>query len=188
MGIPLDGYNSYTTSDGYNSIILDIVNPLGVLANYVVTITSPVLPDYEDEVEDEPTYELSDFLLWVRPMKEYLDEGEDSIFYPMFTVLSELAKERIMWLDKDGENRFSERIWKQLISFYVGHYFELIINAWKDEGNHYSLNPYNKDKDYHYEVALGNEVFEDFKTTAFGKMFWLLWKPYGGMEHWGCNY
>jgi len=183
MGIPIEGYDTYYTAEGLNSITLDILNPMGVLANYAVTIEYPVFPSYADETDDQPTFTLADFLIWVRPMTEYLADGEDSSLYSVYALLVEIAKERILW-----SLVYNEKAWKQLVALYVGHYMELMINSIKDEANHMSLNPFDKEKDYHYETTVGNEVFEDFKTTLYGKMFWFLYVPYGRFLHWGVDY
>ena len=171
--IPYSGFNSYYTNEGMNSLLLNIIDPLGYFANFVVTIESPVFPSVSTVEEEQPDYLLSDFLLWCRPLKEYLKD-EESSFYPLFIALSELAKERIRFT-----NVKSGTIWKRLVSMYVAHYMELTIQSWKDEANRLSLNPYDKEKDYKYDMVLGNTVFEEFKTTSWGRQFWHEYKPYG---------
>lgn len=172
--IPYSGFNEFYTSEGLNSLMLNIIDPLGYFSNFVVKIESPVFPSVPVDEEEQPEYLLSDFLLWCRPLKEYLDDGEDSAFYPLFLALSELAKERLRFsIVKNGV------IWKRMISMYIAHYMELTIKSWKDEANRLSLNPYQKEKDYTYELVLGNTVLEEFKTTSWGRQFWHEYKPYG---------
>jgi hypothetical protein len=174
MGMPIEGRNSYFTTEGFNTIILDVVNPLGIMANYQVTIQSPVLPSFpQDEFETPPDFELSDFLVWGRAFRDYLSE-EESFLMPIYTVLEELAKEAIRYNLIRSEARY-----KQLVALYIAHYMEIMLHAFKDEANNASLNPFDKEKDHKKEFVLGNEVFEDFKTTTYGKIFWHLYKPYG---------
>lgn len=181
--IPYEGYNSFFAGGSLNNIMLQLLNPLGVMSNYIVTIESPIFPAIPPVVEDEPEYTMADFLLWCRPMKEYL-EDEESSFYPLFLALSEIAKLRLRWgIVESGP------IWKRLLSLYVAHYMELTIQSWKDEANRMSLNGYDKDKDYKYELVLGNTVLEEFKTTSWGRQFWHEYKPYGVYAQgiWGVN-
>ena len=171
--IPYSGFNSFVTSSGLNELMLNIIDPLGYFANFIVTIESPVFPSIPSEEEEQPDYELSDFLLWCRPLKEYLQD-EESSFYPLFLALSEIAKLRLRFSTvKNGV------IWKRMISLYIAHYMELTIQSWKDEANRLSLNPYQKEKDYTYEMVIGNTVLDEFKTTHWGRQFWHEYKPYG---------
>lgn len=177
--IPIDGYNTYYTSDGFNTIMLDVINPLGVLANYQVTINYPLFPSYSEDIPDEPTFELSHFLVWARPLKEFLSETDSSL-YPLYVNLVTLAKKRVRWtLIQDTD------MWRQLVSLYVAHYMQEFILAMKDEANRMSLNPYEKDKDYHYEMVLANTVYDEFKTTMYGRLFWHIGKPFFQFEIWG---
>jgi hypothetical protein len=146
-----------------------------------VEIVSPLFPTYEDDLEDEPDYDLDDFLVWGKAFAEYLNEGTDSSLYPLFYALTILAKLRVRWTLVGQED-----IWKQMISLYIAHYLELNIDLLKDEANRVSMNAYEKDKDHKFEMEVGGQVFEDFKTTKYGKIFWFLWKPYGQMNIWGC--
>ena len=178
--IPISGYNTYYTSEGFNTIMMDVINPLGIFANYQVTITYPVFPSYDEDIEDEPTYELADFLKWCRPLSEFLND-ENSSLYPLYENLVEVGKLRVRWvLIQDSA------IWKQLLSLYVGHYMQEFILAMKDEANRMSLSGFEKEKDYHYEMTIGNKVYDGIQSTIYGRMFWLMAKPYYQFDIWGC--
>lgn len=181
--IPIDGYNTYYSLDGYNTLMLDVINPFGYFYNFAVTIEAPTFPSLDPDIEEEPNFELSDFLLWCLPMREYLEDGESSTFYPLYQALLVLAKTRVRWL-----LIYEEVIWKRLVSLYIAHYLEININAMKDEANRMSLNGYEKDKDYKYEFEVGGEVFKDLQTTLWGRQFYFEFKPYAKFEHWGINY
>jgi hypothetical protein len=181
--IPLESNPYVSWSNSSNELFLDLVNPFGYMANFAVQIISPLLPSYGDSLGDQPDFELSDFLVWARPFEQYLDEQENSALYPLYFALSELAKIRIRW-ELIGE----KIIWKQLVSLYVAHYLEQNIDILKDEANRISLNPYDKEKDHKFTIEVAGQVFEDFKETKFGRMFWLIYRPYGRFDKWGVNY
>lgn len=182
MGIPIgEVYTQY--SESTNELWLDLVNPYGSTSLFAIQIISPTFPTYEDEAEEEPDFELADFLTWARNLRDYLSDGEDSFIYPLYTALVSIAKQRIRWTFIQ-----EELIWKQMISYYVAHYLELHFLIIKDEANRLSLSGYDKEKDYKYTIAVGNEVLDDFKQTMYGKMFWFIYKPYGQFIHWGVNY
>lgn len=174
-------YVQYSPST--NSLFLELLSPFSYMSTLAVEVVSPLFPSYSEELGDEPTFALSDFLVWGKPFAEYLNEGQDSFLYPLYTALVILGKLRVRWTDVGNEY-----VWKQLVSLYVCHYLELHLDILKDEANRFSLNPYEKEKDYKYVMEVGGQVFEDFKSTKYGRIFWQLWKPYGSYIHWGINY
>ncbi len=178
--IPFESSPLVAYGNSLNELMINMLDPMGYFANFAVQVIAPLFPSVPTIIPDEPDFELSDFLVWVRPLKEYLDDGEDSSFYPLYLVLSTLAKERIRWTYIQNEI-----IWKRLIALYVAHYMELTINSWKDEANRMSLNPYQKEKDYKYTLEVGGQAFEDFKETQWGRQFWFEYRPYGQFVIWG---
>ena len=49
---------------------------------YAIQIIYPVLPTIDEtEYDENPTFEVSDFLVWAKAFKEHLEE-EDSFLYP----------------------------------------------------------------------------------------------------------
>lgn len=181
--IPLADNPYVAFSQSSNELYLDLFNPFGYMQNLAVQIVSPLFPTYEDSLEDEPEYDLEDFLVWGKAFEEYLNDGEDSFLYPLFYALTILAKLRVRW-DMVGE----EAIWKQMISLYIAHYLELHIDLLKDEANRISLNAYEKDKDHKYEMEVGGQVYDDFKSTKYGRIFYMIAKPYLQFQHWGVHY
>ena len=186
IGIPFEGYNSFYAGNSYNQLMMNFLNPYGVLTQFQVTITFPVFEGVEgtDVITDEdaPNVTVADFLVWARSFKEFLDQGEDSIFYPLFYNLMQLAKISIRYSLIRQEDKYT-----QLVCLYTAHYMELLMQAYKDESNRVSLNPYEKDKDYKYEVQIGDVVFEEFKSTIYGRIFWQIYKPYGERAFWGLQ-
>jgi hypothetical protein len=174
-------YVSYSNST--NELFLDLINPFGYMYNFAVQIVSPLLPSFSEPLEEQPEYTLQHFLVWGRPFEQFLQDGVNSALYPMFYALTELAKVRIRWTLIGNEI-----IWKQLVSFYIAHYLEINLKILKDEANRLSMEAYDKDKDYKYTMEVGGQVFEDFKETQYGRMFWHIYKPYGQFDHWGVNY
>ena len=181
--IPHQRSNSYYTSDGLNTIYLNTLNPLGVMANFVVTIEAPTFPSIDPEIEEEPTYSLGDFLIWAPMLEEYLRDKEDSAFFNYFMAMSAIAKTRVRWSVIQEKH-----IWKRLISYYIAHHMEVFINQLKDEANRMSLHGYDKEKDYKLEFEVGNEVYDELKTTTWGRIFWQEWQPYGRFQIFGLNY
>jgi len=117
---------------------------------------------------------LSDFLLWARPFKEYLEEGQDSSFYPLWLVLKELARTKVRWSVIQEEKQ-----WKMLLSHFIGHYMQITLDNWKDEGNEQSLNPENKDKKQKVEIVVSDLVENEYMKTHYGRVFWHLYKDFG---------
>lgn len=174
--IPTEGCNQYYTTDGLNTINLNLLNPLGYFANYVVTIESPVFPSYEETIGQEPNFGLGDFLLWCPPFEEYFQDGKDSSLYNLFMAFLAIAKIKVRWTVIA-----EEKTWKRLIALYIGHYLEINIRAIKDEENKLSLSketPGNKET-RHLEYEVGKEVFKDFRATIYGSQFWFEYEPYG---------
>jgi len=178
--IPMEGANTFYTMDGFNSLYLNVLNPFGVFANWAITIDYPTFPTFAESVGDEPDFLLKDFLGWCYPLSPYFNEGEDSVFYGLFILLRDIAKLRVRW------TLIQEKpIWKRLIALYIGHYMEININAMKDEANRLSTSPYIKEKDYHLEYTVGNEVYDEMKATIYGKQFWFEYVPYTRLGVWG---
>lgn len=181
MGIPFESNSTYYT-DSKNQALFEIVNPFSNMSLYAIQIIYPVLPTIDGtEYDENPTFEVSDFLVWAKAFKEHLEE-EDSFLYPMFNGVKQIATSVIHY----GLIR-NEHQWRQLVSLYMAHYLEILITAMKDEGNHVSLNAYNKDKDNHLEMAIGNITFEEFKSTIYGRMFWHLYQSFGKFAFWGVT-
>lgn len=178
--IPFENNPYVQYGQSANEMFLELFNPFSYMSTLAVQIVSPLLPSYDEELGDEPDYELSDFLVWAKPFEQYLEEGENSFLYPLFYALTILAKLRVRWVSIGNEH-----IWKQLVSLYIAHYLELHLQILKDEANRLSLNPYDKDKDYKYTMEVGGQVFEDFKTTHYGRMFWFIYQPFGRYSVWG---
>lgn len=178
--IPMQSNPYVQFGNSANEMFLELLNPFSYSSTLAIQIVSPLFPTYDDTLGDEPEYGLDDFLVWGKAFEEYLSEGEDSFLYPLFYALTILAKLRVRWTIIGEEN-----IWKQMVSLYIAHYLELNIDLLKDEANRISLNAYEKDKDHKFEMEVGGKVFEDFKTTKYGRIFWFLWSPYGRMQIWG---
>lgn len=181
MGIPFESQSTYYT-DSKNQALFELVNPFSDMSLFAIQITYPVLPTIDEtEFDENPTFEVSDFLVWAKAFKEHLVET-DSFLYPMFDGMKQIAINVVHYaLIKD------EHQWRQLVSLYIAHYLEVLITAMKDEGNHVSLNEYSKEKDNHLEMAVGNMTFEEFKSTIYGRMFWHLYKPFGQFAFWGVT-
>lgn len=181
MGIPFESNSTYYT-DSKNQALFELVNPFSDMSLFAIQITYPVLPTIDEtEFDENPTFEVSDFLVWAKAFKEHLVET-DSFLYPMFDGMKQIATNVVHYaLIKD------EHQWRQLVSLYIAHYLEVLITAMKDEGNHVSLNEYSKEKDNHLEMAVGNMTFEEFKSTIYGRMFWHLYKPFGQFAFWGVT-
>lgn len=181
MGIPFESNSTYYT-DSKNQALFELVNPFSDMSLFAIQITYPVLPTIDEtEFDENPTFEVSDFLVWAKAFKEHLVET-DSFLYPMFDGMKQIATNVVHYaLIKD------EHQWRQLVSLYIAHYLEVLITAMKDEGNHVSLNEYSKEKDNHLEMAVGNITFEEFKSTIYGRMFWHLYKPFGQFAFWGVT-
>jgi hypothetical protein len=171
-------YVAYSQSG--NELFVDILNPYGYMSNFAVQVITPLLPSYPTPLPNEPTFALGDFLVWARPLKEFLDEGNDSIFTNLYNVLVSLAKVRVRW------NLIQEEhIWKRLIALYIAHYMQLTIKAWKDEQNNMSLNEENTEKKQTYILNVGNSNYEDFDSTIYGKQFWHEYKSFGQFQWFG---
>ena len=176
--IPTEGSNQYYTSDGINMINVDLLNPLGYFANYVITIESPVFPSLEEAIGDEPNFTLPDFLLWCPTLAPHFVDKEDSSLYNLFMAFLAVAKMKVKWLVIQ-----EEKTWKRLIALYIGHYMEVNIRAIKDEENRFSLveeTPKGKDGEHrHFAYQVGRELFNDFRVTVYGSQFWFEYEPYG---------
>lgn len=178
------GQPVYYAGTSLNQLSVSYLNPYSDMIHYYVKIMfRTAIVDLEEEEIVTPDYELSDFLKWARHLRSYFEDEDDSAFSVLFEALKGIAISRIRY-----KNILDEGIWKRLVSMYIGHYIELTNRIWKDEANRASLNPYEKEKDYHYEMSVGNVVFEEFKTTSFGAMFWLEFEPIGRFDSdiWGC--
>ena len=176
MEIPTEGANVYYTTDGLNTINLDLLNPMGYFATYAVTIEAPTFESLLETIGDEPNFSLPDFLLWCPTFQEHFIDKENSSLYNLFVAFLQIAKIKVKWA------MIAEQYtWKRLIALYIGHYMEINIRAIKDEENRLSLvrdNP-KKEEDRHLEYKVGNEVFKDFRTTIPGSQFWFEYEPYG---------
>lgn len=172
--IPFENYNQVITGNSLNEIMIDVINPMGYLANFAVQVIAPTFPSIPEVVEEEPTYTLNDFLIWARPFKEYLEEGTDSAFYPLWLVLLTLAKTKVRWSVIQEQNQ-----WKRLLSLFIGHHMQRTLEIWKDEENRQSLNPVESDKDKKIELVINDPVLDEYMTTKYGKMFWAEYKMFG---------
>jgi hypothetical protein len=182
--IPFENYNTVITGNSLNEIMIDIINPLGYLANFAVQVIAPTFPSIPAVDEEEPAYGLSDFLLWARPFKDYLEEGQDSSFYPLWLVLNELAKTKVRWRVIQEPHQ-----WKRLVSLFVAHYMQKTLETWKDETNAQSLNPIDKEKNGKIELVVNDPVVDEYMTTKYGKMFWAEYKMFGNFADniWGLH-
>ncbi len=186
--IPHEHNQNVAYSNSSNELFIDILNPYGYMGNFAVQVIAPLLPSYTTPLPDEPDFKLSDFLVWVRPMKEYIEKqtedgtvvDEDSVFYNLYTVLLNLAKTRVRW-----EVVQEEFIWKRLIALYIGHYMSLTIKMWKDEQNEMSLNPQNEDKKQTYIINVGTTNYMDYNSTIYGKQFWHEYQSFGQFQWFG---
>jgi len=172
--IPFEPYTNVIYGNSLNELFIDIINPLGYMSNFAVQVIAPTYPQIPAPIEEQPEYGLNDFLVWARPFKEYLEEGTDSAFYPLWLVLFELGKTKVRW-SVIGE----QYQWKRLISLYIAHYMQKTLETWKDESNRQSLNPIEKDKDTKVELVVNDLVANEYMGTMYGKMFWHEYKMFG---------
>lgn len=172
--IPFENYSNVIYGDNLNELMIDIINPYGFMSNFAVQVIAPTFPAIPEVIENEPTYALSDFLIWARPFKEYLDEGEDSAFYPLWLVLLQLAKTKVRWTVIQEEYQ-----WKRLVSLFIGHYMQKTLETWKDEEQRQSLNPVDTDKDKKVELVINDPILDEYMGTRYGKMFWAEYKMFG---------
>lgn len=172
--IPFANYNQVITGNSLNELFIDIINPYGFMTNFAVQIIAPTFPSIPVVDPEEPEYGLQDFLIWARPFKEYLNEGADSAFYPLWLVLLELGKTKVRWSVIQEPNQ-----WKRLLSLFIAHYMENTLQTWKDEANKQSLNPENSDAKIKVEMVINDPVANEYMKTMYGQMFWHEYKMFG---------
>lgn len=182
--IPFENYNQVITGNNLNELFIDIINPYGFMTNFAVQVIAPTYPSIPTVDPEEPAYALSDFLIWARPFKEYLNEGTDSAFYPLWLVMLELGKTKVRWSVVQEAT-----IWKRLLSLYIAHYMELTLQTWKDESNKNSLNPEDADKKVKVELVVNDLVANEYMKTIYGQMFWHEYKEFGRFADgiWGLH-
>ncbi len=182
--IPFENNPYVSYGNSLNELTIDIINPLGYWANFAVQVIGPLFPMATPEVEEAPEFLLSDFLIWARPLRDYLND-EDTSFYPLYQVLHALAIEKVRWA-----NIGNAIIYKRLIALFIAHYFTMAIKMWKDETNDLSLNPTDSEKKQTYVLTVGATNIEDFDSTIYGKQFWHEYKEYGRYADgiWGVNW
>lgn len=182
--IPFENHNQVITGNSFNELFIDIINPYGFMTNFAVQIIAPTFPSIPTIDPQEPAYGLNDFLLWARPFKEYLEQDEDSAFYPLWLVLFELGKTKVRFSIIQEPNQ-----WKRLLSLFVAHYMQKTLQTWKDEANEQSLNPLDKEKHQKIELVVNDLIENEYLTTLYGKMFWNEYKMFGQFADniWGLH-
>jgi len=165
---PIDGYNTFLTNCTPNQFSGTYLNPYSVGSTMSITINFPLLSDIseEEDWEDTPDYELSDFYSVIGyPFKEFLDD-ENSFLYSAFELYRTLAINDIQYGNVKDENN-----WKRLLSLYIAHYLEIHLEDLKDISNKRTLSKETNELEYSVE-KLSLITKNEFYRTSYGIQFW----------------
>lgn len=170
----MEKYNTYFTSEYPNQFFINYLNPFSPASRMAITITYPLLPNYEKDKKVElPEVGVGDVLALFPQDRELLEQNGDVMV--MFSFLLDLAKEMV-----DFRIVESPTLWKYLVVLYTSHNLSLHIRDLKDEANRVSLNNEDVEKNYYIKDMLElykTGVDDSFALTMYGQKFKEIYYP-----------
>lgn len=165
--LPFEGYSYYVDSENFYHV--GSIVPYGTY-NYRVEVIFPVLSVVASEVV-LPTITLADFNKWIKSTKVLIQDENDEL-YDLLMLLLDIGKGIV-----DYEMCGDDATFIRTVSYYVAHYLELHINAFKDEENKMSLNAEQKGIKTAEEkkIEMLDNHFGDFKKTQWGQLYWAIY-------------
>lgn len=170
-------YNTYLTSEYPNQFFMNYLNPFSPAFRMAITITYPLLPNYEDLNEEKdkvrPEVTSGDILSLFPSYRDLLESSEDVMV--MLSFLIDLSMEMVSFRVVNNE-----RMYKYLVTLHVAHNLDQHIRDMKDESNRISLNNEDVSKDYYLTdmtKLLEKGIKDSFNLTMYGRKFIELYYP-----------
>lgn len=170
-------YNTYFTPEYPNQFFMNYLNPFSIESRMAITITYPLLPNYEylnkDKLSERPEINAGDVLSLFPQYRELIEQNGDIMV--MLSFLIDLSMEMVSYTIVNNK-----AMYRYLVVLHVAHNLEQHIRDMKDEANHISLNNEDSTKNYYLEdfsKLLEKGVEDSFNITMYGRKFIEIYYP-----------